>query len=215
MNIDYVYKRVEKLISRGLNKIPEEIRKKKSQYKKILSEIQNYLNYIKIGNFSTSVSEALKDAENKGEVLKKEIDLLLYQKQNKFTSPPKEWIKHRLEKLRDTLNKNTTSSSLAPKELLGGISLEPITDRKSDFYYIVSNGDIKFKPYYIAHTNIQTLALLDDKYKGSNWYHWRRGRDSFFRLTSFAHVNADSLVFDSVRLFESRKICTNGIFYTA
>ena len=178
MNIDYVYKRVEKLISRGLNKIPEEIRKKKSQYKKILSEIQNYLNYIKIGNFSTSVSEALKDAENKGEVLKKEIDLLLYQKQNKFTSPPKEWIKHRLEKLRDTLNKNTTSSSLAPKELLGGISLEPITDRKSDFYYIVSNGDIKFKPYYIAHTNIQTLALLDDKYKGSNWYHWRRGRDS-------------------------------------
>ena len=25
-----------------------------------------------------------------------------------------------------------------------------------------------------------------DKYKGSNWYHWRRGRDSFFRLTPFA-----------------------------
>ncbi|MCK4786551.1 MAG: hypothetical protein KAV87_22520, partial [Desulfobacteraceae bacterium] len=27
----------------------------------------------------------------------------------------------------------------------------------------------EFKPYYVAHTKIQTLALLDDKYKGSNW----------------------------------------------
>jgi hypothetical protein len=36
-------------------------------------------------------------------------------------------------------------------------------------------NDRTFKPYYIAHTKIQTLALLDDEYKGSNWYHWRRG----------------------------------------
>ena len=188
-NIEYVYRRVEKLISKSLNKIPGEIRKKKSQYEKILSEIQNYLNYIKIGNFSSAVSEALKESENKGETLKKEIDLLSYQKQNKFTSSPKEWIKHRLEKLRDTLNKNTTSSSLALKELLGKITMEPVTDKKSDFYYIVSDGDIKFKPYYIAHTKIQTLALLDDKYKGSNWLHWRRERDSNPR-SSLRHLHA-------------------------
>ena len=106
------------------------------------------------------------------------IVLLSFQKQNKFTSPPKEWINHKLEELRDTLNQNTVNSSLALKELLGNISLEPVTDKKSDFYYIVSNRDIKFKPYYIAHTKIQTLALLDDKYKGSNWLHWRREWDS-------------------------------------
>ncbi len=177
-NIGYVYKRIEKLVSKGLNKIPEQIKEKKSRYEKILSEIQNYLNYIKTGKFSNAVSEALKEAEDKGGALKKEIDLLLYQKQNKFTSPPKEWISHRLEELRDTLNQNTVNSSLALKELLGSISLEPVTDKKSDFYYIVSNGDIKFKPYYIAHTKIQTLALLDDKYKGTNWLHWRREWDS-------------------------------------
>ena len=177
-NIQYVYKNVEKLISKGLNDIPEKIKKKKQQYDKILSEIQNYLNYIKIGNFSNAVSEALKDTEEKGETLKKEINLLSYQKQNKFISPPREWLKHRLDKLRDTLNKNTTTSSKALKELLGTISMEPVTDNRSDFFYIVSEGDIKFKPYYIAHTKIQTLALLDDKHKGSNWLHWRRGRDS-------------------------------------
>jgi len=49
-----------------------------------------------------------------------------------------------LEKLGDTLNQNTVSSSLALKELLGNITMEFVTDKKSDFYYIVSNGDIKF-----------------------------------------------------------------------
>jgi len=33
----------------------------------------------------------------------------------------------------------------------------------------IVNGEKKFKPYYVAHTKIRTLALLDDKYKGSNW----------------------------------------------
>ncbi len=177
-NIEYVYKEVEKLISRGLNDIPEKIKKKKQQYEKILSEIQNYLNYIIIGNFSNAVSKTLKDTENKCETLKKEIDLLSYQKQNKFISPPREWLKHRLDKLRDTLNKNTTSYSKTLKELLGAISMEPVTDKRSDFFYILSEGDIKFKPYYVAHRKIQTLALLDDKYKSSNLLHWRRGRDS-------------------------------------
>ena len=109
--------------------------------------------------------------------------------------------------MRDTLNQNTVTSSLALKELLGNISLEPVTDKKSDFYYIVSNGDIKFKPYYISHTMIQTLALLDDKYKGSNLYLWRRGRDSVFRLTSFAAEPRAPSAFASVRSFESLETC--------
>ena len=39
-----------------------------------------------------------------------------------------------------------------------------------------------FKPYYVAHTKIQTLALLDDRYKGSNWSRWWRWRDTGFVL---------------------------------
>ncbi len=35
-----------------------------------------------------------------------------------------------------------------------------------------------FKPYYVAHTKIRTLALLDERYKGSNWSRWWRCRDS-------------------------------------
>ena len=207
-NVEYVYKNLEKVIVNGLNDAPVLIKKKKAQYEKLFSEIQNYLNFIKTGNFSKAVSEALKEAENKGELLNQEITSLEFQKQNSFKAPPKEWINHRLGKLHETLDKNTTLSALALKELLGQVHLEPISDKDEDFYgimnenfrdssapagpqndrcdekgdsphpksaaYSLGQSPFSFKPYYVAHTKIQTLALLDDRHKGSNWLHWRR-----------------------------------------
>ncbi|MFH1505277.1 MAG: recombinase family protein [Candidatus Omnitrophota bacterium] len=46
-NLEYVYKNLEKVVAKGLNDVPELIKKKKLQYEKILSEMNNYLNYIK------------------------------------------------------------------------------------------------------------------------------------------------------------------------
>lgn len=127
-NLEYVYKNLAKLVAKGLNGVPELIKKKRAQYGKALLEIQNYLNYIKMGNFSKAVSEALKEAESKGENLKAEVGSLEFQKRNTFKSPPKEWINYRLDRLHETLSKNTTASALALKELLGQIRLEPIRD---------------------------------------------------------------------------------------
>ncbi len=86
-------------------------------------------------------------------------------KGNSFPSPFREWINHRLERLHETLNKNTTMAASALKELLGNIELESVTD------------EICYKPYYRAHTKVQTLALLDKRHTGSNWLHLRRVRD--------------------------------------
>ena len=183
-NLEYVYKNLEKHIAKGLNKVPELIKKKKSQYEKHMSEIQNYLNYIKVGNFSNAVSAALEDAEKRCDIIRHEMKLLEFQKQNTFKSPPKEWINLRLEKLHETLSKNTTASALALRKLLGPILLEPVSEPPVNYEIatlpsVARNDNGKgFKSYYIAHTKIQTLALLDDKYKGSNWLQWRRGWDS-------------------------------------
>jgi uncharacterized protein YerC len=111
-NLEYVYKNLEKFTVKGLNEVPEIMKKKKLQHEKLAAEIQNYLNFIKSGNFSKAVSEALKEAETKGDALKQEIASLEFQKQNTFKPPPKEWINHRLEKLHETLSKNTASSAL-------------------------------------------------------------------------------------------------------
>ena len=200
-NLQYVYKNLEKIVQKGLNQVPEHTKKKKYEYDKVMREIQNYLNFIKAGNFSNAVSEALKEAESKSENLNNELKSLEFQKQNMFKSPPREWIDHRLHKFYETLGGNTTASALALKEVLGPIKLEPVSEEGFDPDSIINGiasapsgsrndgegdsptarklvvpggNDKTFKPYYAAHTKIQTLALLDEKHKGSNWYHWRR-----------------------------------------
>lgn len=176
-NLEYVYKKVEKLAEEGLNEVPELIKKKKAQYDKLQQEIQNYLNFIKMGNLSKAVSEALSEAERRNDELRQEVESLVFQKTNSFKAPPKEWINHRLENLRETLNKNTVSSALALKELLGSITLEAVLTKEADFYQLFEEKERDFKPYYVAHSKIRTLALLDDEHKGSNWLQWRRGWD--------------------------------------
>jgi hypothetical protein len=136
-NLEYVYKKVEKIATEGFNEVPELVKKKKAQYEKIQQEIQNYLNFIRMGNLSRRVSDALTAAEKRNEELKQEVDSLEFQKANSFKAPPKEWINHRLENLRETLNKNTVSSSLALKELLAPINLEPVLTKDADFYRLL------------------------------------------------------------------------------
>jgi len=127
----------------------------------------------------------LKEAELKGENLQNELKSLEFQKKKTFKSPPREWVDRRLEKFHETLSKKTTASALALKEVLGEIKSEAITENLFDPESIIAGlqkkrdsprarcarlgqSPFSFKPYYAAHTKIRTLALFDNKYKGSN-----------------------------------------------
>jgi len=168
-NLEYIYKNVEKIATEGLNEVPALLEGKRGQLEKIQQEIRNYLNFVKMGNFSKAVSGAISEAEKKNEGLQQEISALEFQQGNNFKAPPKEWMNYRLKRLRETLKKDVSVSALALKELLSPIMMEPITEKKDDLYRISEGDETHFKPYYVAHTKIQTLALLDEQYKGSNW----------------------------------------------
>jgi len=192
-NIEYIYKNIEKYIAQTLNTVPEGLKQKKAQSEKIQAELQNLLNFIKAGNFSKMVSDAITDAENRQEKLSSEMKALDFQKNNAFKAPLKEWIDNKLEKLHEILDPNTKASALALKELLGTIDLEPV---QSD--PIVENGRIiEQKPHYRASSNIETLALLDNEHKGSNWLKWRT------RLQPIRTLFDSN--FDSVYPFESNE----------
>lgn len=68
--------------------------------------------------------------------------------------------------------------NLPLKELLSPISLEPVLNPDNDFYSVVNAQEGRFKPYYLAHIKTKTLALLDERNKGSNWFQWRGRWDS-------------------------------------
>lgn len=168
-NIEYVYKNVEKEVEKSLNSVPEELKQKQAQAEKIRMELQNLLRFIKAGNFSKVVSEAIMDAEGRQEKLNSEMQALEFQRKGAFSSPPREWIDWRLEQFRETLDKNTKASAMALKDLLGKIEMEPVNGES-----VFSNGQLlQTKPHYIAHSNIETLALLDQENKGVNWLQWR------------------------------------------
>ncbi len=87
-------------------------------------------------------------------------------------------VKYKLEIFLDVLNQNTTASTLALKDLLGSIDMEPKSNE-----CIIENGIlIQKKAYYIAHSQIDTLALIEEG-KGSNSLQMRRRWDSNPRNT--------------------------------
>ena len=182
-NLKYIFKNVEKETAKSLNEVPEELKQKKHLFEKVQAELQNLLTFIKAGNFSKVVSEALTDAEGRSEKLKEEMQGLEFQRKTAFKAPPQEWIEHRLDAFYETLNKNTKASALALKELLGTIEMEPVTGE-----CVISNGQlIQNRAYYIAHSNIDCLALLESG-TGSNSLQWRRGWDSNPRYACNVHA---------------------------
>lgn len=163
-NLKYIFDNVEKTVAQSLNEIPEEVKQKKHQFEKVQAELQNLLSFIKAGNFSKVVSEALSDAEGRSERLQEEIRGLEFQKKKAFKAPPKEWIEHRLENFCETLNGQTKASALALKDLLGMIEMEPVPGQ-----CVIECGKlIQSRPYYVATSQVETLALLEET-KGSNW----------------------------------------------
>ncbi len=53
----------------------------------------------------------------------------------------------------------------------GTVRLEPVTDQETDPYHLLGEEGYTFKPYYVVHTKINTLALLDESkgVKGLLW----------------------------------------------
>ena len=162
-NLKYVYDNVEKEVLKSLNEVPEELKQKRHQQEKVQAELNNLLNFIKAGNFSKVVSTAISDAEGRNEKINEEIQGLEFQRKNAFKSPAKEWIEHRLDNLRETLEKDTKQSALALKDLLGTIEMDPVPGE-----CVIECGQlVQSRAYYVAYSTIQTLALLEET-KGSN-----------------------------------------------
>ena len=73
-----------------------------------------------------------------------------------FLVPPVEWISERINQLSNLLEQNTTQSALVLREVLGPITLE------------AQYPDIG-KPYYIAHSSLDALAIMNTPSKQEEW----------------------------------------------
>jgi hypothetical protein len=126
------------------------------------------LDFIGEGRGSHALAKALVEIERSVEGLREELDGLRRSREKMFQAPPVEWIEERLAEMQEVLERRAERSALLLRELLGRARLEP------------TQGDVG-RPYYLAQTSINALALLEpprgqdgprDPDSGSNSLRW-------------------------------------------
>ncbi len=151
--------------------VPETIRLKEAELTAEERRLANFVDFIGEGRGSRTLAQALVETERKVEALKEELAGLQRSRAKVFHAPPIEWVQERVAKLQEILERSPDRSGVLLRNLLGPLRLIP------------TQGDIG-RPYYVAHTSLNTLALLDEPQDhrtqakgGSNSLHWWARQD--------------------------------------
>jgi len=147
-HIRYVLERVEKEVAALRSDLPETIRLKEAELASEERRLTNFVDFIGEGRGSRALAEALLETERRIDALREELDGLRRGRDKVFQAPPVEWIRDRMSRLQEVLERRTARSALLLRRFLGPIRLEPVP---------VQAG----RPYYRAATTIDTLALIE------------------------------------------------------
>lgn len=149
--------------------MPETIRLKETELTSEERRLANFIDFIGEGRGSRALAEALAASERKAADLREEIGGLRASSESVFQAPPVEWIEERMGHLKEVLERRTEPSALLLRKVLGPVRLDP-------------NRAGEGKPYYVARTELNALALLEPppgeepRQAGSNslrWWSWR------------------------------------------
>lgn len=149
-SLNYLLKKVEKMVGEMFATVPEEITFKKLEKTKLQKTIDNFVKFISEGRMSKAIADTLALSEQKLEVVSSELVILEESHKRVFKAPPIEWIADKVSNVKGLLEKMTGQSALLLRQLLGKISLEPVTP------------DIG-KPYLRAVSKLQPLVLLEQQ----------------------------------------------------
>ena len=170
-HIRYVLDRVEQEVARLFADVPETIRLKEAELNAEERRLANFVDFVGEGRGSQALAKALVETELRVDALREELAGLQRSRDKVSQAPPAEWIEERLTGLREVFERNTERAALALRKLLGPIELEPL------------KPDVG-KPYYVARTTLDTLALTEppsgpqNPEGGSTSLYWWRRRES-------------------------------------
>jgi len=166
-NITYLFRRVEKELKKVVRIAPELMKKKRKVSEKLERDLNNMIDFVKMGHLSQSIAEEIKLVEKELETVKQDIEKYENSKAKQFTTPPKEWIIDRLLHVRELLGKRTEQSALLIRKMTNELTMTPV-------YPPESEG----KPYYHVDCDVLSTAILKRTDKGSNWLQWWKRRES-------------------------------------
>ena len=139
---------VERAVSELASQAPEEIHLKDAELASEEKRLANFLDFIGEGRGSRALGAALLETEHRVDELKSELASLRAAGTTTYSAPSVVWIRARLEKLHEILERDTQRSAVLLRRFLGPIRLEPLdlgTDRAR----------------YRAVTSIDALELVE------------------------------------------------------
>ena len=162
-SLQAVLKSAEEEIRRLGADLPENLKLKRTSLASEERRIANFIEFIGNGKGTPALGQALDLAEQRATALRDELTALESTAGEVFQAPPVEWVAERVRGLQDLLERETSQSALLLRDVLGPVTLKPMTPQIG-------------KPYYQAETTLQIVDLLHDPEGGSNWLRkWRRG----------------------------------------
>ena len=147
---------VEREIERLSSSVPDLLAGKKKVLDEVRRRVDRVVGFISrgMGTDSQALADELAKSEATADVLAGEVDALQRSRKAAFSVPSREWIVARVSALRGILERRTDVSALLLRRLLGKIVLQPVYPEIG-------------RPYYVAKTSLDVLALLDDPEPGA------------------------------------------------
>ena len=142
-------RRVEEEAKSVYSEIPVALGAKRMELQAAKRRQVNLVEYVADGEGTKAVRAELAELEPRVEGLEKQLAGLQRASDKVIRAPSLGWLRKRLKKCRSLLELRTAKSAGFLRRLLCPIRLEPVTPTTG-------------RPYYVAHTALDTLALLDD-----------------------------------------------------
>jgi len=149
-SIEYVLQNIKAELDRSNSNLPGTIDLKMAELTEQRRRVTNFLEVVAEGRGTRSITDALAASEGQVESLEAEIEILQRSSTESFQVPRRIWIEERIRDFQQTLELNTSLSALILRKVLGPIRLEVVVPEVGH-------------PYYIAHTKLDVVELLDPR----------------------------------------------------
>jgi site-specific DNA recombinase len=148
--VQYLLGRVEDELHRLADAVPEKVKLGQAELERERRRLANLMEVAAEGQGSRTLGGAILETEGRVGTLKANLEVLRRKREVTVTVPPESWIRDRITKFQDLLERRPEKSALLIRRLLGPIRLVPAS---------IKTG----RKYLRAETNLGVLSLIEKK----------------------------------------------------
>lgn len=130
----YLRERVEEELRRSASAVPDLVKRGRAELEREERRLANLIELAAKGQGSRAIAEAVLGTERRVDALRENLEVLRRGREVAFTVPPESWIRDRVGRIQELLERRTERSALLIRRLLDPIKLLPASTQSSRRY---------------------------------------------------------------------------------